>query len=232
MLDLLVMKHYFVWLGSGRTRKFDVSPKALYLDLAARARLPVPNGGVILDELYRLLLDEGVLRQTDNRVEAADPVWLWETVYHSVRFPRLANRVAVRGTHPATAWTPLLAVDFQEPSALAESLCAWWTAVLPQPESVRRDVLVMEMVDVKTAGTAVSRQSESSDQFSVNGERLVLPKLKGWGRPSPDLPDHLRRAQMLLRGTRRTFGKGNWQIDWADDGRVCWLLQLSMSNEQ
>jgi hypothetical protein len=36
----------------------------------------------------------------------------------------------------------------------------------------------------------------------------------------------LQRLQQLLRGVRRTFGQGNWQIDWLDDGRICWLIQI------
>lgn len=220
MLDLPIMKQFFLWLGSGRTRKFDVNPKARFLDLAARARLPVPNGGILLDELYRLLLKEGVLLKTDNGIEAAEPVWLFESVYQDVRFPRLEKPVAVRGRRSS-----LLNVDFLDPAAFSTALCAQWTAVRDQPESFRRDVLVMEMVDVQVKGTAVSPQSEINNQFSVNGEVVELPKLSRWGRPSPDLPDHLRRAQMLVRGVRRTLGKGDWQIDWADDGRTCWLLK-------
>jgi hypothetical protein len=32
---------------------------------------------------------------------------------------------------------------------------------------------------------------------------------------------------MLLGGVRRTFGRGDWSIKWADDGRICWLLEVT-----
>lgn len=221
MLDLPAMKQYFLWLGSGRTRKLDVSAKTIHLDIAARARLPVPNGGVLLDELYRLLLKEEVLLKTDDGIKAADPVWLFETVYHSVKFPRLEGLVSVQ----AVSAKPQFDVNFLEPTSFATSLCAQWTAVYDQPDSFRRDVLVMEMVDAQVRGTAVSRLSEACNQYSVNRELMELPKLSRWGRPSPDLPDALRRAQLLMRGVSRSLGKGNWEIEWADDGRTCWLLR-------
>jgi hypothetical protein len=31
---------------------------------------------------------------------------------------------------------------------------------------------------------------------------------------------------MLLRGARRTFGDDDWMIEWIDDGRICWLIQI------
>ena len=35
-----------------------------------------------------------------------------------------------------------------------------------------------------------------------------------------------RRLQTLLRDARRTFGSRDWDIEWADDGERCWLIQI------
>ena len=34
------------------------------------------------------------------------------------------------------------------------------------------------------------------------------------------------RLQALLRDIRRWLGNRDWDIEWADDGRICWLVQL------
>jgi len=226
------MTPLFVWLGSGRTRKYAISPKAKLLDAAARAGLPVPNGAVLLDEVYRLMLAEGIIIPTDGRLVAPDPDWLSEAFYYTIHFPRLETPVAVRSLAAETqSIPPQLDVDFTSPHQLADSLCRLWTAALSLPDAARRDVLIMEMVNGTAEGTAVTRQAAAEDAVfrdssSANRHPSSLPKLRGWQRPGRALAPGDRRLQMLLRGVRRTFGKGDCEIAWADDGRVCWLLQV------
>ncbi|MFQ5398780.1 MAG: hypothetical protein ACE5E7_04195 [Anaerolineae bacterium] len=226
------MKPLFIWLGSGRTRKYAVSPKAKLLDAAARAGLPAPGGAVLLDEVYRLMLAEGIIVPKDGRLNAPDPDWVSEVIYYTIHFPRLEIPVAVRSlTAAAQPTPPQLDVDFTHPRQLADSLCRLWTAALSLPDAARRDVLIMEMVNATTEGTAVTRRSETEDfvvriPSSVNRQPISLPKLRGWQRPGRAFVPGDQRLQMLLRGVRRTFGKGDWEITWADDGRICWLLQV------
>ena len=133
------MKTPFIWLGSGRAKKWDVAPKGRHLDEAAKAGLPVPPGAILLDELFQLLLNEGVVVLDNGRVTAPDPDWLWETIYQSVRFPPLEKPVAVR-TASAAATAPQLDVDFTDSAQLSYALCELWSHLTD-----RRDVLVMEM---------------------------------------------------------------------------------------
>lgn len=223
------MKTPFIWLGSGRAKKWGVAAKGRLLDEAAKAGLPVPPGAILLDELFQLLLNEGVVMMENGRIIAFDPVWLHETLYQSVRFPRLDKPVAVRSARAAAA-PPPLGVDFTDPVQLSCSLCEVWSLL----DGQRRDVLVMEMVDGDAAGTAASTGSTQAVTHSneidsihiANGPALTLPQLRRWQRPAPDQPPHLQRLQQLLRGVRRTFGSKEWHIDWLDDGRICWLIQI------
>ena len=118
------------------------------------------------------------------------------------------------------------AVDFNDPTQLSKSLCEVWSSV--SNSGGRRDLLIMEMVDDQTSGVALTGSSDEMDEALVKGEAppLHLPQLRAWRRPDPDLPAYGQRLQQLLRGLRRTFGKGDWGIDWMDDGRICWLLRV------
>lgn len=83
----------------------------------------------------------------------------------------------------------------------------------------------------------------------VAGASLDLPKLRGWEKPGNfrfqllDLGlDQVKsepesktcqevygfgpRLQSLLKRARREFGAGDWDIEWADDGKRCWLIQI------
>lgn len=215
------MKTPFIWLGSGRAKKWDVAPKGRHLDQAAKAGLPVPPGAILLDELFQLLLNEGVVVMDNGRITTPDLNWLHETIYQSVRFPHLDKPVAVRTTSTIPI-TPHLDVDFADPVQLSHSLCEVWSQL-----TGRRDVLVMEMKNIAVMGTAVTAHPHDHDTIHIpNKSPLSLPQLSRWQHPPADSPAHLQRLQQLLRGVRRTFGTGEWQIDWLDDGRICWLIQI------
>lgn len=216
------MKQFFIWLGSGRSRKWDVGAKAQYLDQAAQAGLPVPAGAILLDEFFQLALAEGVIVAGEHGAfTAPDPQWLSETLFEGVRLPHLGKPAAVRAAVPLTGYVPRLTVDLNDPVELSRSLCTVWS--LAAQGEARRDVLIMAMVTGDEAGTAVSHHTTKTDQIPP----FNLVQLGAWQRPSKALPPHVQRLQQLLRGIRRTFGARNWVVDWVDDGRICWLLQIS-----
>jgi pyruvate,water dikinase len=193
------------------------APKASLLIRAGDAGLPVPAGFVIPD---------GEPVPTDIARWAAD---------------QRAHRLAVRSA-------------FEAEDGSETSLAGWFETVLdvaPDIESVsaavdrvrdsarrrpgefRRDVLVMAMVAAHHAGVAFSEPGRYDDLVNattgtadglvsgqVVGDRRELPRLEraeaGWPR----------RLQRLLSDVRRTFGDRPWDIEWADDGTVCWLLQI------
>ncbi len=223
------MKTPFVWLGSGRAKKWDVGDKARLLDQAAKAGLPVPAGGILLDEFLQLVLAEGVVVEEDGRYAVPDPQWLAETLFDGIRFPRFDKLTTVRSTASSGSppIPPRLAVDLNDPTQLAGALCGLWSQAAPM---TRRDLLIMEMVVPSTHGSARNGLTEAQDivqvAAAVPSPPLYLPHLSAWRRPSPNLPPHAQRLQQLLRGVRRTVGLAEWEITWVDDGRICWLLQI------
>ena len=216
----------FVWLGSKRAKKRGVGETGTLLDLAARFRLPVPSGGILLDDFYRLAVEDGLFVAANGRVTCPDPPLLHEALYEAVRFPKLDKPVAVRPLFAVAdgRFSPQHNIQFTIPPQLSHSLCEVYSAA--EVESERRDVLVMEMVKAVAAGTAVTNTSQSADTITHHGQHLTLPQLGIIQSASPDVPPFAQRLQKLLRGLRRTFGKGEWMINWADDGEICWILKL------
>jgi hypothetical protein len=249
----------FIWLGSGRARRNGVDPKGRLLDEAARARLPVPRGAIILDAFYRFACQEELVVARDERLEIPNPLLFSNTLYHGARLPRLNHRVIIRSAFSienssrkdakntktrhlevARLYHDLAQAQIVDPNDLTEFALAFgrvWSAA-PLDGTWRRDTLVMEMIqsDTSISGTAVTSENAETDWGCYNTEEpdhavLQLPKLSGWQRPDNVFPPFARRLQQLLRGIRRTFGRGNWTIKWVDDGEICWLVTAFPAEE-
>jgi hypothetical protein len=218
---------FFAWLGSKRARKQGVADRGSLLDEAARLRLPVPNGGILLDLFYRLLLQDGWLVATENGYRLPDPDGVFNLLYETIHFPRLDSLVLLQSTDadwplPNTAARRLETVD-----QLAAALIHSYTLMAGLPDDARRDLLIIPAVPVQTAGSAVAHPPDTPDTVIIAGERAALPQLGRWHRAESAQPPHLRRLQLLLRGVRHAFGsKTPWYIRWVDDGEICWLVQI------
>jgi hypothetical protein len=227
----------FIWLGAGRAKKRGVARRGRQLDAAARAGLPVPDGAILLDELLRIFLKEGIAEQVGEKVVIPDPIWLLEVLYRDVRFPRLkttANLCVI----PTNGYEGLLApeavadeVDLEDAQQLAAALSKVWS--FPAfDDNFRRDVAIVTTVQGGTAGRARSTHADPDDVVAIisgsdEGE-IHLPRLGRWERPFLETPPFARRLQMLLRGVRRTLSDDE-AIDffWLDDGQVCWITQFN-----
>ena len=204
-------------LGSGVMTAAGVGPKAALLDRARRRGLPVPAGFVIPDEGD--VPDTASLRSWATRVGA--------------------HRLAVRSAFAAEdGETSSLAGWFDsfldvEAVAVPEAVARVLASAERRAGSFRCDVLVMAMVEARLAGVAFSQPGTYDDLVNVvpgtadrlmsgqvPGERLELDRT---GRGSSGWQGRLRR---LLRAVRREFGDQPWDVEWADDGHRCWLLQL------
>lgn len=238
----MIMKTPFVWLGSKRAAKRGVGEKGALLDQAARARLPVPNGGILLHEFYELLLEAGIVRVDDARVVIDHPAELYEALYTAVRFPRLSTETAVRAAFSTPdglppSCPPQLHVNADDAAMITTALCAVWQTAQPYLE-VRRDVIIQEMVAAQTAGMALSRQAVADDQVTLlrrsgvdrETAAMLLPKLRLFAVPDGEAPLFAQRLQMLLRGVRRTLEESDWVIEWVDDGEICWLVQVRQAD--
>ena len=228
------MKTAFIWLGAGRVRKHPVGEDVRLLDSATKAGLPVPSGGVLLDDFYQLLLEAGLIQVVGQKITVPNPDWLHGALYEDVRFPKMSQPVVVRSQ--ATAVSPPIPLppplqltgDFTNPTELAKMLTEIWTPTVLFGEGVQHNVLVMERVEKRVWGTAVTQKDNAFDEaiYTENAasHTLQLPQITGWQSADKALTPFAQRLQMLLRGVRRTLGKGEWRITWADDGKVCWLI--------
>lgn len=221
----------FVWLGSGRARRRHVSPKGQYLDQASRAGLPVPPGAILLDELWRTFRERDLIIVSDGRITIPDPELFHNTLFYSVRLPRFDRKVAVRSAidNKEQSIPPRLNVDMNDAVQVASTLVELWTAIL-RAGSERMDIMVMDMISAEHSGMATSRHLAEVDEAilsGMSGMSLPLPRSGHHYRAGSGLPDYARRLHLLLGGTRRTFGKGDWRIDWLDDGQICYLIQVA-----
>jgi hypothetical protein len=228
----------FVWVGSGRARRRKVGPRGVRLDRAGHAGLPVPPGAVLLDELLRAFLQERLVERSDGRFFIPDPGLFHNTLFHSVRLPRFARPVNLISVFSAESealseadetQAPLPPVDLNDAGQTAAALASLWSAALRRPDA-RADVLALETVAAEAKGRARTLGSGVADRVETDGPAvpvLSLPQLRGRHTPAGDLPPYARRLRMLLGGVRRTFGRGDWAIAWADDGHICWLLDVA-----
>ncbi len=233
----------FIWLGSKRAAKRGVDEKAAGLDYAAKMNLPVPAGAVLLDEFYQLLLEAEIIYVENGRFRYHDPTEIYEALYTAVHLPKLNKPAIIRTTYSSIENQPdllptaiKLNINMLDATQLSNSLCELWSLV-GNHKNVRRDLLIQEMITPQIIGSAQISESNPVNQIIITQNRTQqpiaknyqLPKLSTWQRSTPDLPPFAQRLQKLLRGTRNAFGKGNRQIEWMDDGQVCWLLQIRIT---
>ncbi len=220
------MDSFFIWLGSGRAKRRGVSNQGQWLDKAAQAGLPVPNGAILLDSFFHLAQQQGAILPENGRIHTPDPTQLHHLLYQVARFPKLNHPVTV---HPLITTSqptplPLHSVSLTQPDELAATLKNAWEVATTTPPP--HDVLILEQVIPHTHGTAQTSPTEKVDQAETADSLLTLPQLTPWQfSASPHLPPFAQRLQKLLRGIRRTF-TGSWWVQWIDDGRICWLIQL------
>ena len=211
---------YFVWLGARRAKKQGVEHEGVLLDEAAGAGLPVPAGAILLDPFYQLCLTHGLATTSDGQVIIPDPVLLACVLYEEVRLPRLSRPVTITPLVPP--YQPL-AIAAEEPIALAGALERAWSAIAADK---RHDLLLIESKESQLGGIAYSERAYQDDLVYEAGKTIALPQLQGWEISTTGLPPFAGRLQKLLRGLRRSLGPGNWAVDWADDGQICWLVGL------
>ena len=233
-------------LGSGDVRAAGVGAKAAWLDDATAAGLPVPVGGVLLGEA----LDTAVGAGTDDAALAGllGPLRPGRRV--AVRSAFDAEDAA--GTSLAGAYRTVLDVPTDDAARLGAALRAVHASGSPGSSAPvvprRRDVLVLALVAAEHAGVAASEDDYADDLVAVvagtaerlvagdaDGERVLLPRLRRGERPrsvdGTSLPGWAARLARLLRRVRVLAGSppsgaAGWDVEWADDGRRCWLLQL------
>ena len=199
-------------LGSGEAARAGAAPKAALLDRAARAGLPVPAGFVVLDG--------------EPARAAGGGLWAVRSAFGAED----GKEQSLAGWFETKLNVPGPGVP-----AAAEAVRA---SGARRPGRFRRDVLVMRMAEARHAGVAFTERDFEDDLVNhvpglaaglvsgaEPGGRMLLARRERF-EPLDAPPGWPRRLQALLRDVRRVFGAGDWDVEWADDGRRCWLLQV------
>lgn len=235
------MTSYFVWLGSGRARKRGVGESGRFLDEAARAGLPVRSGAILLDEFYRLAVDERMITLTARgQMLVNDAELLYGTLFHSIRLPRFNRPITIRaivgdvsGPVPSRDGNRYVPVAQDDAHRLAAALCSVWAVVGHDGLQLRHDVVLQEALPAVISGVATTIGEATADAIVANEapagpvQALDIPRLTRWQRPDASLPDFAQRLQQLIRGLRRTIATRDLHFEWADDGEICRLEWLS-----
>ncbi len=212
-------------LGSGAVMASGAGAKAANLDRAAADGLPVPAGFVVPDAADLGDLGPAGLGPALRPLSAAVAV-------RSAFSAEDGVATAMAGRFE----TELGVAANEEDVAAAVARVRESGSVEP---SARRDVLVMSMVAAERAGVLFTEQQFEDDLVNVvsglaeslvsgaeAGEEFQLPKLRWREQPDPSQPGWKQRLALLMRDVSQTFGEGDWDIEWADDGTTCWLVQL------
>lgn len=210
-------------LGTGRASGAGVGPKAALLDRAMNAGLPVPKGFIILDGRS---LDAAALDGVTGPLAV-----------RSAFSAEDGDRLSMAGRFDSLLGVKADVAAVSDASTLVRASASVLAA--EEAKTTKLDVLVMEQVAAITSGVAFTEQQFEDDLVNVTsgladrlvsgaeaGERRVLAKLRRWERPAETEPAWARRLSRLLARVRREFGDSDWDIEWADDGRVCWLVQI------
>jgi pyruvate,water dikinase len=238
------MTDHIIELGTGRASAHGVGAKAANLDYALRKKLTVPPGVILLDAAYRDALAQGIVTREGDRLTLNDPYKLAQWL----ALPRFPGEVAVRSAFStedapdsaqAGAYASVLHVQPGQPAALGEAVLHVWNSA--EGTEGRRDVLIQSMVLAERAGVAFTEAAHEDDLINwtagtaekllagqVAGESMPLAKLRRWEHSITLTPEEpwAWRLQVLLREVRTVFGAGDWDIEWADDGGHCWLVQI------
>ena len=196
-------------VGDGGLAAAGVPAKAALLDRAAAADLAVPTAIVVVD---------------GAAVGSAAPP--------GTSFAVRSAFGAEDGTSESRAgwFESELRVPRDEIAAAVERVRASRDRV---DDDIRADVLVMTMVDARHAGVAFTEPDTYDDIVNMvggtaeclvggteEGERVLLSRIEIPSEPWQ------RRLRSLLVDVRAEFGDEPWDIEWADDGETCWLVQI------
>ncbi|MFW5691530.1 MAG: PEP-utilizing enzyme [Chloroflexota bacterium] len=236
----------YIKLGSGKAKKHNAGNKGALLDQAARAGIRVPRGVLLLDTAWDQAVLSGVMTFDADGISVPRPARLMKFL----DLPDFNRPLAFRSAFSAEDaddqslagyFETVLDVPPDDPNAQANALRHVLESSGRYEGRFRRDVLVMEMVKARHAGVAFTEREHEDDLVNytegtaqslmsgaVQGKSIPLAKLRNY--ESRLRGEHLepwqRRLQKLLKQVRRWLGNYDWDVEWADDGEYCYLVQV------
>lgn len=223
------MNEHFVVVGARDLRGGDAAPKAAMLHRAAQAGVRIPECIIVPDESFESWAAAGF----------PFPVEL--------RGGLLAIRSAFStedtlGSSHAGAFTSVLRVPASDTAAVGAA--SRRVRASGEGTAGRRDLMVMRFIDAQHAGVVFTEREHEDDLVNVvggtaeallagrvSGQRLDIPRCRRGESTDVLLPPWAQRLQQVLQLVRELaqvnrWGSADWDVEWADDGETCWLVQL------
>ncbi|MEY3990326.1 MAG: hypothetical protein RI985_1407 [Chloroflexota bacterium] len=224
-----------------------VATKAVRLAKAMRAGIAVPSCMVLLEEGWQAIRKLDLLATQQERLVPRDEALFIDALGLFSMLSGLTPRIAVRTLTDTDSVYPLavqgvhatsLRVDRRDPAGLSRAICGVWSAIQHVDGRRRGDVLLMSMVEPQFAGIALVARGFEDDWINyvagsgdglargvVTGMAMSLPRIYRGEQAHAKLP-FAQRLQQLLRQIRHVFGDQQWEVEWADDGETCWLIEI------
>lgn len=234
----------------------DLTNKGLIPEKFAPLQIPVPEGCVVLDEFFRHARSTGLIRIEDRTVIVDDarafmnqielPPITGNVAVRSAFTAEDQRNVTFTGKFETVLNVPIESYEVspsrvRNPEAIADAIAKVWSSGLHGGVDGRMDVLVMRMIDARHSGVAFTELDYEDDLVNyteglanellaghVEGTVLDMPKIEPMepiSKAYTNLP-FVPRLQNLLRSLRIALGKGNWDVEWADDGKKTWIIQV------
>lgn len=221
--------HYWLRLGTRALKQRGVAGSVVWLNRAKRWRLPVPDGVVVLDSAWHVLVSQGLIRISldDHTLHIPNP----DALLMALRLTAFSKddtvdiRPAFRIQDTQGIWLRDVfarrgGVAARNPFGMGQALGEVWGSSLQILQDFRRDVLIMKSVDAIARGTAFSL---ANGRYNIIQPANEAPQFVRWGRRSA--ARRTRQINRMLWQLRQLIGRThNFMIDWADDGQKVWLL--------
>ncbi len=223
------MNQHYVVIGGNDGRASEAAPKAAMLHRAALAGVAIPRGVVILEDSIDAWCADGYRLPRELQAE----------------FLVVRSAFAVEDTtrdSQAGAFASVMRVPGNDRHAIAAAVHQ--VRASGDTSAPRRDLLLMQLVNAKRAGVAFTEREHEDDLVNmvtgtaeallagtVSGQTLEIPRCRRGETPDVLLPPWAQRLQQVLQLVRELasvnrWGSGDWDVEWADDGSVCWVVQL------
>ncbi len=223
-----VSEHYAA-IGGGDRRAEAAAPKAAMLHRAALAGVAIPEGIVVPDASFDAWCAEGYPLPAGLR----GALLVIRSAFSTEDAPRESH---------AGQFASVLRVPSDDPAAVAAAVSR--VRASGERTAPHRDLIVMRFVDARHAGVAFTEREHEDDLVNmvvgtaedlltgrVSGQTLDIPRVRR-GEPSDLLllpwAQRLQRVLQLVRelASVNRWGSGDWDLEWADDGTTCWVVQL------
>ena len=228
----------FSQIGSGKIQSENYSFKARGLDIAAKNNILVPRTYLLTHELLH---------------EFESSTFDKSRLTRQIQELPIKNSFSIRSAFSiedqkensfAGMFETVISVSNKNPEHIIDAINKVLISAKKVKGNFRKDILIMEMVEAQFSGIAFT-ESEYQDDWinwtsglgsklvsgNVSGENLNISKLQKCDflkveRLKSIKPEFYNRLQALLKDVRSVFGEKDWDIEWADDGTKCWLLQI------